>query len=80
MDKKIAEICANFHAAWPEIIARADIAKYTGGLYTPKTMATYDYRGCGVPNSHKIGSKVVYNKEDLIKWLAARLEAVHAKS
>ena len=60
----IENLRKNFEAVWPEMIAREKIEYYTGGLYTAATMASYDNRGCGVPNRLRNGRKVVYQKKN----------------
>ncbi len=77
----IQKLRENFEAAWPEVIARDKVEYYTGGLYTTASMASYDTRGCGVPNKIRLANrKVAYPKKDLIEWILARVEAVNAKS
>ena len=39
-----------YEKTWPPIIARDDIAAYTGGLYSAGTMQVYDSKGIGVKN------------------------------
>lgn len=68
-------------AAWPPIISRDDIAHYTGGMYSSKTMQTYDSKGCGVKDPvRSAGRKVGYQKDELINWFLSRLEAANAKN
>lgn len=62
----------------PPIIARSEVGKYTGGLYSPRTLANEDSKGTGVKNSFKlkgdnIRGHVGYLKEDFIEWLLAKI-------
>lgn len=59
---------------WPSaIVARKDIAKFTGGLLSPKTMANLDSLGKGPP-SMKWGRQMVYPLKTFIPWFADRME------
>ncbi len=70
-----------YEKTWPPIIARDDIAAYTGGLYSAGTMQVYDSKGIGVKNPVRLqGRKIGYPKQDLIDWLLSRMEAADAKS
>lgn len=57
---------------WPSsLVAREQIATFTGGLYSPAYMANVDSRGEGPPRI-KIGAKVAYSVDSLISWLEKR--------
>jgi len=57
---------------WPStIVARSEVAKFSGGLLNPRTMANYDSVGIG-PRKIKFGKKVAYAVEDLIAWMERR--------
>lgn len=75
----IKKMRASFEELLPPLIARADISRWTGGLYSSNTMAAYDNRGIGVKNPTLLGKKVAYNKDDLINWIIMRAEAANAK-
>lgn len=63
----------------PPVIARNDIATYTGGLYTTGTMQVYDSKGIGVKNLVRLkGRKIGYPKQDLIDWLINHMEDANA--
>lgn len=69
-----------FEKTWPPVIAREEIARYTGGLYTAGTMQVYDSKGIGVKNPVRLeGRKIGYPKQDLIDWLISRMEDANAK-
>jgi len=76
--KKLRE---EYEKTWPPIIARNDIAAYTGGLYTAGTMQVYDSKGIGVKNLIRLkGRKIGYPKQDLIDWLLNRIEVTNVKT
>lgn len=53
----------------PAMVAREEIAKYTGGMFAPASMAIYDSRGTGVKDPVTMGRKVGYLKSNLIDWI-----------
>jgi len=60
---------------WPApIVSRTEIAKFTGGLYTPRTMANLDSMGVGAPRG-RCGRKIFYPVSTLVEWLQARSRA-----
>lgn len=68
-----------YEKTWPPVIARNDIATYTGGLYTAGTMQVYDSKGIGVKNLVRLkGRKIGYPKQDLIDWLISHMEDANA--
>lgn len=74
MQQTLTQIRADLEKALPPLIAREAIAKYTGNLYSSKTMSVYDSIGKGIPNPVRLGRKIAYTKENLINWLISRLE------
>lgn len=52
----------------PAIVARQKIGEYLGGLYSARYLANLNSRGLG-PRPMRIGRKVVYTKEELLRWL-----------
>lgn len=74
------ELRKEFEASWPPIIARDEIARYTGGMYSANTMQVYDSKGLGVKNKvRQKGRKIGYRKKELIDWFLSQLEAVNEK-
>jgi hypothetical protein len=59
--------------SWPELIARGDIAKISGGAYSSRTMANLDCLGKGPKGAFRLGKKVLYPKQALLDWLLSRL-------
>lgn len=61
--------------AWPApIVARREIAKFSGGVLQPRSMANSDSAGVGPPKI-KIGSRTVaYPVKELVKWMRDRAQ------
>lgn len=55
------------------IVTRKDIQKFSGGLYTRKTMANYDSCGLGIKDRFSLGGKVCYPINSLSEWLKNKL-------
>jgi len=59
-------------ARWPSaIVAREKIGEFSGGIFSPKTMANLDSLGEG-PERIKIGRKNAYPVAPLIQWMQNR--------
>lgn len=59
--------------SWPaEIVARSEVAKFTGGALNPRTLANLDSLGKGPEGRFKMGRKNVYDKQALVDWLVSR--------
>lgn len=57
---------------WPStVVARSEVAKFTGGLVRPKTLANAESLGIG-PRSYRFGKKIFYHANDLITWMSKR--------
>ncbi len=54
------------------IVARHEVAKFSGGLLNPRTMANYDSLGTGVPGKITVGRRVAYPVDALIEWMEKR--------
>ncbi len=52
----------------PPIVARKDVAKYTGGWLSPKTLRNDDSRMAGPRHRYESGRKVLYRREDLVDY------------
>ena len=61
--------------SWPSpIIARSEIARFTGGLLCGRTLANLDSLGKG-PGRIRIGRKVCYRVNSFVEWLEKRAVA-----
>jgi len=59
---------------WPStIVARSEVSKFSGGLLTPGTLANLDSQKLGPPK-FKVGRKVAYPLDELIKWIENRID------
>jgi hypothetical protein len=43
------------------------------GTYTPETLANYDYQDKGIKGRVRIGRKIFYPRDEVIKWISERL-------
>ncbi len=61
---------------WPtSFVARREVKKFTGGLYSAGHLANCDSDGKGPAGSFRIGRQMCYSVESLCDWLVSRLEA-----
>ena len=57
---------------WPsEIIARSQVANFTGGALNEKVIARLDGQGAG-PKKIKVNGRIAYPVNDFIQWLQKR--------
>jgi hypothetical protein len=69
------EILEKIDAAWPyPLVRRIDMAKFSCGLISIKTLEKSDSLGKGIPNSIKINGKIVYTKIDALVWIKGRIQ------
>ena len=60
-------------ASWPSgIVARSEVGRFSGGVITPSYLANQDSQAKGPRNRLRIGRKVAYPVQDLVRWLEAR--------
>jgi len=55
-------------------VARHQVAKFSGGLLNPGTMANHDCKGNGPKGNIRIGRNIAYNVEELITWMINRVD------
>ncbi len=67
--KWLDEAAEKWPAPW---VARNKMGEFTGGMVAPKTMANYDWRGIGPPQT-RFGRNVGYWKHPLVDWLKKRI-------
>jgi hypothetical protein len=80
IDDTAREILKKIDETWPSpIVLRKDIAKFSCGLTTHRTMEVADQRGHGIPNRLIINGKVAYMKESALKWLESRIKPAQAE-
>lgn len=58
---------------WPSAwVARPEVARFSGGILSGKTLANLAARGETVPPVIRIGKKVAYSACELADWLRQR--------
>lgn len=71
---------SNLRKSWPSpFVARQEIKNFSGGIMSEKYVANLDCQGLGPPGRIKVGRKVAYPIEDLIKWLESRSSTENAE-
>lgn len=58
------------------IVARTEVAVFSGGLLNEKTMANSDSLGVGVAGRFRVGRKVCYPVKNLVEWLENRSSVI----
>jgi hypothetical protein len=54
------------------LVARSQVAQFSGGILNPKSMANLDSLGRGPARRIRIGRTVAYDVDDLITWMESR--------
>lgn len=58
--------------SWPApVVARSEVARFSGGLLHPRTLANADSLGTG-PERITFGRKVAYPTRSLADWMRSR--------
>ena len=75
MKAKFLELSlCSMKAKWPStIVAREEIRNFTGGAVSEKYIANLDSQMKGPEGRFKIGRKVVYPVDSVLRWLGARM-------
>ena len=61
---------------WPStIVARSSVKEFSGGLFSPGTLANADSRGEGPEGRLIFGRKTAYPVDALIDWMASRMRS-----
>lgn len=62
---------------WPsELVSRTEVDKFTGGLFSAKTMANKDCLKEGPKTKIRFKRKVAYPKADLVAWLCSQSDSI----
>ena len=62
-------------AKWPSsFVARERIGEFSGGILTPRYCANLDSKGLGPEGRVRVGRKIAYPVDLLIRWLENRTE------
>jgi len=74
MDKSIfKEMVSKWSSA---VVARTEIAVFSGGMMKEKYAANLDSAGLGCPGRFRVGRKICYPAKNLAEWLESRSTAV----
>jgi hypothetical protein len=66
---------------WPsELIARAEVGSFTGGMISSGTMANLDSAGEGPEDAIRIGRKAGYRVVSFVRWLEKRTTRLRANA
>lgn len=56
--------------SWPSaLVARSEVSRFSGGIISARYLANLDCRGLGPKDRLRVGRKVVYPINSLIKFL-----------
>lgn len=66
-----SHVLTNLKRNLPPLFSRKHACETLGGLLSPRTLANLDSANSGPPRI-KIGRKVVYSRDEFIRWLEAR--------
>jgi len=72
MPKKNIPDLSALLATLPHFVPRHKVEVYLPGLFSRRYLQNLDSQGLG-PKRFKIGAKVVYQREDLLAWLAGKI-------
>jgi hypothetical protein len=58
---------------WPSAyVVRSEVARFTGGMIQPGTLANLDSQGLGPEGKIRVARKVAYEVLSLVRWLEGR--------
>jgi hypothetical protein len=78
--KMDASIFQEMLAKWPSaVVARTEIAVFSGGMIKEKYAANLDSAGLGCPGRFRVGRKICYSAKKLAEWLESRSTAIPEK-
>lgn len=62
---------------WPSaFVARQEIQRFSGGIINGKYIANLDSQGAGPSGRVRIGRKIAYPVNELVRWLESRATKV----
>lgn len=74
MTDDVFELMAKMHGS--PLLARADVARFTGGAISPKYLANQDCLGTGPKGRFMMGRRVVYRVPEFLDWLRTHAREV----
>jgi hypothetical protein len=64
---------ASLAEKWPSsMVSRTEIERFTGGIVSEKYIANLDSAGKGPEGRIRIGRKIAYSVDSVIRWLESR--------
>ena len=57
----------------PVFFTRREICAKLGGLIAPGTLANLDSIGQGCPGKKMVGGKIIYPRNEFLRWLESRI-------
>ncbi len=64
----------NLKDNWPSpIVARNQLAVFSGGLLNPKTIRNLDSMNKGIPGKLRLNRKVFYPVDNVIQWMESQI-------
>ncbi|MCB2217444.1 MAG: hypothetical protein KQH59_15355 [Desulfobulbaceae bacterium] len=74
-EKNAAEVIRKTAERWPAtFVARSAFRQFSGGLFSPGTMANHDSAGTGPKGAFKVGRQQAYPVDSSVEWLIARVQ------
>lgn len=68
---QLHELADSWHA--PYVLRDQGILdKFSGGLLNARTLANHDSRGTGPKGKFRVGNRIAYPVNELVKWLRER--------
>jgi hypothetical protein len=62
---------------WPSnVVVRADVGRFTGGILSPGSAKNIDSYGKGIPGAMRVGKKIVYSVDGVIEYLKSQTRTV----
>jgi hypothetical protein len=58
------------------VVARTEVARFSGGLTNARSCANNDSAGTGVAGRFRVGKKICYPAQALADWIFSRAEEV----
>lgn len=58
---------------WPSAyVSRSEVPRFSGGIISDRYIANLDCQGMGPPGRIKVGRRVAYPVDSLVRWLESR--------
>jgi hypothetical protein len=71
----------NMADRWPSsLVARTEIERFSGGIMSERYLANLDAQGKGPEGRIRIGRKIAYPVEELIRFFESRAKVVPKKN